>query len=183
MKAFFGLVMMIATFSSLQAQASTAAISPQCKSQLENILSKKTKFPVEVLYVNEVGPGTWDVEHFILFAEKHVGGLLYRALGNGDAGECRLDIKSIESVYSGEDSRVDQNSCMTKAIESSLAEARNAYPGYLAVFPTVAKFMDVKEVNGVMQNVYEVHVQVTTADDYSEQMSFEYKYPNKECVD
>ena len=160
-----GLLMTFAAFSSLQAHASAAAISAQCKSKLENILSKKTQFPVEVLHVSEVGMGTWDVEHFILFAEKNVGGILYRALGKGDSGECPVAITSIEGVYAAGDSQGSPNSCMTKAVELSLEQAKKSYPGYLAVFPTEARFTGVVKMNGVVNNNYKVQVQVTTADD------------------
>lgn len=79
-------------------------------------------------------------------------------------------------------SKVQGLTCMTIAIERALHEARREYPKYLAMVPTKAVFSGIEDVNGGVKNKYEVSIQVTTSDDYFEDLTFEYKFLNKNCI-
>ncbi len=73
-------------------------------------------------------------------------------------------------------------SCISIAIERSLQVARREYPDYMFMVPVSANYVGIESANEQVKNKYEVHIQVTTADDYSEDLKLEYKFLNKNCV-
>jgi hypothetical protein len=73
-------------------------------------------------------------------------------------------------------------SCMTIAIERARQEARRQYPDYMFMTPTKATYVGVEDHNGVIKNKYQVDIQVTTGDDYMEDLTLEYKFLNKNCI-
>ncbi len=73
-------------------------------------------------------------------------------------------------------------SCMSIALERALKDARRAYPSYLAMVPTKANYNDIEKTDGVFKNKYEINIQVTTSDDYIEDLTYEFKFLNKNCI-
>lgn len=73
-------------------------------------------------------------------------------------------------------------SCLSIAIERSLMQARKIYPSYMAMVPVSANYEGIDDEDGIINNRYEVKIQVTTKDDYREDLSFVHKFPNKKCL-
>lgn len=71
----------------------------QCKGQAEDLLSQRLKIDAEVYSVVEVGPGSLDVDHVVIFGEKHVGGRLFKAILTADADTCDFKFVSMKSIY------------------------------------------------------------------------------------
>lgn len=73
---------------------------------------------------------------------------------------------------------VPQMSCMSIAIERALTEARKANPNYLFIVPQATKFV----ANEELKHKYEVSIGVATSDDYHEDLIFEYRFNQKNCI-
>ena len=70
--------------------------------------------------------------------------------------------------------------CMSVAIERSLSKARATYPKYLALVPIKSEYAYYSEIDS--KNIYKVHIQVTTEDDYIEDRYYEFGFLQKNCI-
>jgi hypothetical protein len=92
--------MLFLAFLSLTATAfANTDVTEECKEPARKILSAMTKKNVVVNSILEVGAGSFDVDHVIIFSEKNVGGVLYKASAISDSGECNFSDIAIETIY------------------------------------------------------------------------------------
>ncbi|MNT04754.1 hypothetical protein D3C72_1393450 [compost metagenome] len=73
-------------------------VTKSCKAEAERILSVEMLEPVVVNLVLEVGPGTYDVDHLVIFSLPNTGGVAYKAIMKATVGECRFSYDQIEDV-------------------------------------------------------------------------------------
>lgn len=74
-------------------------VTAECQGPARKILSALTKTDVVINSILEVGPGSLGVDHVIIFSEKNLGGVLYKASAVSDSGACEFTEIAIEQIY------------------------------------------------------------------------------------